>query len=346
MVKSIHIKNYRNIKDLKLDNFAQVNFITGKNNTGKTSILEALALYVDNANPRTLKDILANRGEYISRHPDLREVEKVNIKTLSSLFPNREFSATTDNQILLKGDDKLIRLYFVLDGDRDFSPSFFIDKSEKDKENKTLNFPLNRNRLFPMLINQLSTDVNFQYVQTRNIDREVNSFLFDKITMSEKEENVIEALKIIEPNIERIAFVGEEYSRERNAVVRIKGRDTTFPLSSMGDGINRILTIILAMVNCSDGYLFIDEFETGLHYTAQEELMKVIFKLAERLNIQVFATTHSEDTISTFARALNQKENKVSGSLMRLDYKDEMIKVVSYDKEELLIADKSNIEVR
>lgn len=346
MVKSIHIKNYRNIKDLKLDNFAQVNFITGKNNTGKTSILEALALYVDNATHKILREILINRGEYISRPPDLREVEKVNIKTLSSFFSNREFSATTDNQISFKGDDKLIQLYFALDDDKDFSPSFVIHKIEKDKKSEVSHFPLNRNRLFPMLINQLSTDVNFQYVQTRNIDRDINSFLFDKITMSEKEEYVIEALKIVEPNVERIAFVGEEYSRARSAIVRIKGKDTTFPLSSMGDGINRILTIILAMVNCSDGYLFIDEFETGLHYTAQEELMKVIFKLAERLNIQIFATTHSEDTISTFARALNKKENKVSGNLIRLDYKNEVLKVISYDKEELLIADKSNIEVR
>ena len=65
----------------------------------------------------------------------------------------------------------------------------------------------------------------------------------------------------------------------------------------MGDGINRILTIILAMVNCENGYLLIDEFENGLHYSVQEKLWEIIFYLAKRLNIQVFATTHSNDTI-------------------------------------------------
>ena len=83
-------------------------------------------------------------------------------------------------------------------------------------------------------------------------------------------------------------------------MVRLDESNNPLPLRSMGDGINRILTIILAMVNCENGYLLIDEFENGLHYSVQEKLWEIIFYLAERLNIQVFATTHSNDAIEVF----------------------------------------------
>ena len=42
MLEHLHIENYRLFKSLKLDSFRRVNLITGKNNTGKTTILEAI----------------------------------------------------------------------------------------------------------------------------------------------------------------------------------------------------------------------------------------------------------------------------------------------------------------
>jgi hypothetical protein len=51
---------------------------------------------------------------------------------------------------------------------------------------------------------------------------------------------VINALKIIEPLTERIAFV-EETQRERSAVVKLSDSQRVLPLRSMGDEINRII---------------------------------------------------------------------------------------------------------
>ena len=73
----------------------------------------------------------------------------------------------------------------------------------------------------------------------------------------------------------------------------------------MGDGINRILTIILAMLNCENGVLLIDEFENGLHYSVQHQLWKVINDLSTKLNVQVFATTHSMDTLRSLSELIN-----------------------------------------
>jgi AAA15 family ATPase/GTPase len=114
----------------------------------------------------------------------------------------------------------------------------------------------------------------------------------------------------------------------------------------MGDGINRVLTIILALVNADNGYLLIDEFENGLHHTIQEKLWKIIFSLSQTLNIQVFATTHSEDCIVGFGNVLNSLDNSFYGKLIRLDNDNGVIKQVEFDAKELKIATDNDIEIR
>lgn len=44
MLNHLHIQNYRLFRDLQIDKLGQVNLIAGKNNTGKTALLEALRI--------------------------------------------------------------------------------------------------------------------------------------------------------------------------------------------------------------------------------------------------------------------------------------------------------------
>ena len=196
-----------------------------------------------------------------------------------------------------------------------------------------------------MLLRTVGYIDNFQFIKTKNIDRDINGKLWDNITLSDKEAYVIDALRIIEPEVERIAFI-EEGTRERAAVVKSKANNSVVPLKSMGDGINRILTIILALVNADNGYLLIDEFENGLHHSVQEKLWEIIFYLSKKLNVQVFATTHSEDCIRGFEEALNGNKDKLDGKLIRLDLKKGVIRPVEFNSEELKIVSDGNIEIR
>jgi AAA15 family ATPase/GTPase len=164
--------------------------------------------------------------------------------------------------------------------------------------------PLDRLQTGRFGFGNAGTKESFQYIGTESIDRETNGTLWDNITLTDKENFVIDALRIIEPSTDRIAFI-ESVRSERIAVIKTKSNSNIVPLRSSGDGINRVLTIILGMVNCDNGYFLLDEFENGLHYTVQEKLWKIIFELAEKLDVQVFATTHSNDCIAAFQQVLN-----------------------------------------
>jgi hypothetical protein len=208
-------------------------------------------------------------------------------------------------------------------------------------------YNLERERVRTNFRGVISHEVSsFQFVKTRHTESDYNGALWDTIALTEYEDYVAEALRIIDPLVDRITFVNEETNRSRKPVVKLKKHKNVLPLQSMGDGMNRILTIILALVNAADGYLLIDEFENGLHHTVQEDLWKMIFKLAKELNVQVFATTHSDDCIHAFESVLNSEGNQSEGQYFRLERFGDIIKPIFYSANELEIAAEQNIETR
>lgn len=369
MFNSLEIRNYRNLKNLRISTLARVNLITGKNNTGKSSLLEAIAIYANKGNSRFLYELLKERGE---GYTELRKTVQVdiNVKSLSGLFTNREVGFTIEDRIsigeiedTLFGEqanvEKSISLRFVKFMEEELTDSLGNSRFRRvivnndDTNNTKIGFETRVNNALAKLI-ELPAPVfrNFdeligecEFIRSRSIDKESNSKLWDAITLTDRENYVLDALRIIEPKIERIAFIDED-RKERMAVVKLKDTNSILPLRSMGDGINRILTIILALVNVENGFLLIDEFENGLHYSVQELLWKVIFILSERLNIQVFATTHSEDCISAFENILNSAIGLNSGKLLRLDNKNGTIQPMEFSADELKVANEYAIEIR
>ena len=137
---------------------------------------------------------------------------------------------------------------------------------------------------------------------------------------------------------------GEDSRSSRRAIVRSNRFPVPVPLRSYGDGVNRLFGIILSLVNAKGGLLLIDEFENGLHYSVQETIWKAIFRLANQLDVQVFATSHSYDAVKAFKAAAT--ESPEDGVLIRLTRKgDDIIPTVLAEKD-ISIATESGIEVR
>lgn len=115
----------------------------------------------------------------------------------------------------------------------------------------------------------------------------------------------------------------------------------------MGDGIIHLFHIILGLVNSRGGIVLIDEFENGLHYSVQPEIWNMIFQLAEKLNVQVFATTHSWDCVSAFQKAMQQHETE--GMLLHLGHsikKSDRGKIIAAEYDELQLATQTDLEIR
>ena len=69
----------------------------------------------------------------------------------------------------------------------------------------------------------------------------------------------------------------------------------------------RLLALRLSFVGTANGFLLIDEIDTGLHWTVMEEMWQFVVEVARKLNVQVFATTHSYDCIRGLGTLLQSR---------------------------------------
>jgi AAA15 family ATPase/GTPase len=167
--------------------------------------------------------------------------------------------------------------------------------------------------------------------------------MWDNVAVLGQESLVEDALRVIVPQLERIILVGE--SRSRNVLCKLKGVARPVPIKAMGDGANRIFALAVALAQTPGGALLIDEVENGLHYSVQAEVWEAIFSIASAVNVQVFATTHSWESVVAFQYAANR--SSADGMLYRLDReRDGEVHAVRYTEEEVAIAAEQQIEVR
>jgi predicted ATPase len=182
-----------------------------------------------------------------------------------------------------------------------------------------------------------------QFISTDGLTRDEVVALFEKVVLTEDEPVVLTALQTIEPNIERLASVGSRPTRvmRRGGIdMRIGGQ--RLPIGTMGDGIWRLLGVALALVRSRGGVLLVDEIDTGLHYSVLAKMWRLVLETSARLDIQVFATTHSRDCVESLAQVSRDGGHDIS--LQRVEREREQ--AVAFTESELMRAAERGIEVR
>ena len=120
MIDSISIKNYKNLSGLDVPQLARINLISGKNNIGKSSFLEAIGLHISDDMLFTIFD---TRGEVYKSSPSRNDFdyENQNQNTFASLFTDRIVNVSGDNEININDGDNSLFIRFVkyieMDGD-------------------------------------------------------------------------------------------------------------------------------------------------------------------------------------------------------------------------------------
>ena len=374
MLESFQIHNFRLFQHLEVKNLGRVNLIVGKNNLGKSTFLEAVELYASNASATVMLELVESRQEtwfseaqphsqnFISnpvRHlffghklPSIGG-DGISLGEVSSNIKLRIGAAAYQNKNDDEGTIRKIRISDV-EFDEDISNVEFFLVAEEGERTRRI-FRLDRNirdirRSSRIFYERQESEFKYtwQIVSTANMPNRKLAALWDLTSLTDLESEVISALRLIDDRVTGVAFV-EDVSRgtasdNRVPLVKIKGIDEPLPLKSMGDGMTRLFHIIVALVNARNGLLLIDEFENGLHWSVQPKVWDIVFQLSHRLNVQIFATTHSRDCIKGFYQAWNNYPTL--GAFFRLDAKNESIKATEYTSESLSDSIDMDVEVR
>lgn len=365
-METFHVKNYKVLKDLELKGLSRVNLIVGCNNVGKSSLLEALSISYSGGSVDELLNVLDYGGEsVVTRSSSSGEEEIDNEAHFLSLFNRSGFVGGLAPKIALDSDDSSLSIEVGFQkekrlrrDDSSFSHLLeYLDEADylkggaKDRviAEKGIVIRAGDSLRFVPFYSEFQAfpeSKNCIFVRPADFVLIPNAALFDKIAMSEKEEILLSALRIIEPKIQKINYLESNLgSKKRVPFVVVEPNSERVRLTTMGDGINRILTIVLSLLNCPPGgALAVDEIDNGLHFSIQKQLWEMVFSLARELNVQVFATTHSLDCLRSFAQVNSEGE----GLLIRLDARKNGNIVPQYyaDSDEIRFAVERQIELR
>lgn len=312
----VEINNFRGIKYLNLTDLKQINLLVGKNNCGKSTVLDAVFLLSGFSNP-----LLNVR---INQFRDYINFSKEDI-------PLNFYNMIPDNHILIRGNmaDKTVRELEIVPvlsesatvvSENNISSRALSNKETNISTGLAMNFSYTntageqkKGRASIIIENkgnksELKIKSSKDYQETLSGVYINSQFAFNITTenltriIEEKQEHVIvEILRHIEPKIQSITVL-------KSGVNVDIGLDRLIPVNMLGDGIRKLLAIITSLYGCKNGIIFIDEIDNGMHFSSLSSLWKAIIKTARLLNVQVFATTHNIESLQSLSNVLADSE--------------------------------------
>jgi len=348
------IERFRGLRNLPIENTGQVNLFVGNNNSGKTSVLEALSIYCDSLNwrrwyeigsqrelPNISRTLLIDRLTWLFPREAIGNLPPENMKILLSASGNTpvtKVSASYENfaEIMrlsdpTKGEAEEIEIegikILVSILAKSLQPTLFEEDMENSIQEETLTFsdyrsstPIKkqqRNILPSQIVNPFSHRTSV-----------LTSQLWSEVVEADLKEETIELLRFFDPAIQDVDFISPT---ERKSFISIKHEKLgRVPLYAFGDGLRRVFTLAVTIPRVRGGLLLIDELETSIHTTAIEKTFDWLVKSCMSNNIQLFATTHSLEALDAVLEVSRESTELV---VYRLQQDEKQTTATRFDKE-------------
>jgi len=330
-IKNIEIKNFKCFENFKAEGFGRVNLIGGKNNVGKTAFMEACYINLSTDNRDNFLTSIIKIGAW-------RDIGFLGEK-LGSMF--------NDVTNLFENIQSLVEVKKL--------DKYFLEKITNIETISNIN-SIEFNRMDNKIIGKINSEdfktsmSEFEYQETLkdNLYFNPSSKFFDNermyksyklIQFKNKEDDIDILLKKFDKKVKKLKFIDDRFHIlfENNKLL---------DLSELGDGIKIYLIIILDLLTCSNGYIFIDEIENGIHYSKLDVIWELILTISKEQNVQLFATTHSKECIDSYARVAKKLDDKkITMTTLAKNAKGE-IKALVWNQKQFFSEMEQNHEVR
>ncbi len=354
MLTRINIKNYKLFQDFTLENIPQFLLIGGKNNCGKTSLLEAIFLLLDNSDPTMfLKSALWRGMDQFSTQPsslfefayhnfDLNQPIKMEY-TINSLKRKREYKFVPEKTVpfIIDKETKSIDMSKKLGSLGGMEISYWLNE-EQTKPYKDL---LKCRRDGMDLVRQNNTlEMSAIFLPSTffGTSKGEDARRYGELDRVNKTKGIVTALQILEPRLRDLSIIP---LGNQPTIYGDIGIGRKIPLQLMGQGIARLTSILLAISRVKNGVVLVDEFENGFHHSIMPKIWKVVATHAKANNTQIMATTHSRELIQSALQGI-PKDLKDKFQYVRIERNNNIFKTKQYDKEILSIALDSNLAIR
>jgi hypothetical protein len=347
MLTSIRIEGFRGFRAFRVDGLRRVNLFVGRNNAGKTRLLEAVELLL---RPDTIGALWAQpvrRNEVIRGAPGESPGAMADVR---HLFSGHALSTGKDLRVEGGGDPPR-KLWVQLQAEqpprnggtkpsRHHASNLWLTYSVTGEVEVADTWDLSPSGgLSQPLAPPETASAPVCFVGAGSWDEAWFVALWEDMVLTSAEKDVLRAVQLVEPRIERIAAAHDSF------VIRLADGAERVPVGAMGDGVRRILALAIQLARSVGGALLIDEVDTGLHHSVMRPVWRFLIEAALRLDVQVFTTSHSLDCLSALAGVCEEPD--VPSELVavhRLEPEEET--VTTYSAEELQVAIAQEMEIR
>jgi AAA domain, putative AbiEii toxin, Type IV TA system len=367
MIKSLRLRNFKGFESLDLPELAHITLIGGRNNVGKSSLLEAIFLFYDQANPAMFLRHLSWRGfELITldansiispmfRNFDLEhpliitvsddiyrvEIKMTFIPTYTQKSINIDLPASSISIPQAQVDFAPMTSYaldidYHIDGVGDQKTRLVIKQSTS---NANVQFEPGSTQSFPERLRRAVIYLGLRM----KLDPGEDAQRFGQLDIEKRSNRVIDFLKILEPNVVGLSAVP---GPQKSMMYADIGMNLKIPVAFMGDGVSRLLSIILAIATAKNGIVLIDEIDAGIHHSMTTKVWEGLCSAAREFNCQIIATTHSYEALQTADDGVSSANMARNFRYIRLDRDEENIVAKIYTHKVLGAALERGWEVR
>ena len=284
-IKNIEIDNFKCFNSFKAEGFKRVNLIGGKNNVGKTAFMEACKIGIN------AEDIKGLTGALV----DIK-ISRENINILTGLVDK---TLNINDKMIQEFLQPFSGLKLIINNQKKY---FFI----KEKLGiKSYSFNIN-NELLDIKIKDFlfegNVKENLRFIDNFGLSSSNIIKDFSAIQKKDEESFLNNIINQFDSNIKSFKIIDDKPQCKMN--------DNYYEITEFGDGLRHIISIVIELFKCEDGHLFIDEIDNGIHYTQLDEIWKIIFQISDKLDVQIFATTHSKECIDSYARVAKKLKDE------------------------------------
>ena len=353
------IENFKKFDSLEVCDIGQFNLIVGDNNVGKTCLLEALLFDEDG------QQLLNNFYLALTKRGLKFQIEKITkeikgISTTETIYPKKNyfkeyiFGKKTGGLIIhysIKNKACNIEIDVIKNLQDNVNLHKFLEIEKEDFLKQFIEIKFDNNSFSegdsPWIYDYNLDILNFPLISFNDTPLEDEAIkIYETLKTKQEKEILLNALKVVNDKIVGIDFRGNFNDLKSVFLISYEDKDDYFPLNYMGDGFKRIFYIVLKMLSLKGKRILIDEIEIGVHYSKMKDFWIKIMKVCKELDVQLFATTHSQECIEAYSEAskeLNEKDIR----LIRLqENKDKSIKAICYPFEAVEYFVESNTEER
>ena len=322
--KDIEIKNFRGIDHLKIDDFARVNVLLGQNNSGKTTVLEAIAMLMSMSNPDIPQAINAVRArkpfskfidiQYyfnnldVATPPEVKAEQTDGTSRYLRLALSYVFDELADPQNEPQQQMGIVKYVNTLEMNFDVSNGASKQSYQSWLRVNSQGLVVNRKVADGYLENKRAW-LTPSDLMTSNLANDLAE-LFKR----NRKDTILGLLRLFDPHINGIEILTDDI------YVGFEGMTQMLSLGMMGDGLRRYLNIVAAAANPLTNILLIDEIDNGLHYSVYSKLWQALFALARATDKQIFVSTHSKETLYYLNEMLQEApDNKPDMRLYTLE---------------------------